>query len=94
MADTSKLTNADLPPANFQVLVSMFSTQAAVALGLLPHPVTNKQTVELPLAKHFISMLTVLEEKTKRNLTTEEESFLGSVLHRLRTTYLELERVK
>ena len=70
----------------------MFSTQAAVALGMIPHPLTKKQTVELPLARHFIGMLTVLEEKTKGNLNTEESTFLDRTLHQLRMAFLDAEK--
>jgi hypothetical protein len=70
----------------------MFSTQAAVALGMMPHPVTKQQVAELPVAKHFIGMLTVLEDKTKGNLTTEESSFLERTLHQLRMAYMDVEK--
>lgn len=89
MADMPKLTPADMPPPSFQILVSMFSTQAAVALGMIENPLTKKKTVELHLAKHFIGMLTILEEKTKGNLSTEEAEFLERSLHSLRMGFLQ-----
>ncbi len=70
----------------------MFSTQAAVALGMIPHPVTKQHTLELPIAKHFIGMLTVLEEKTKGNLSGEESSFLERTLHQLRIAFVDAEK--
>ncbi|MES2790998.1 MAG: DUF1844 domain-containing protein [Planctomycetota bacterium] len=92
MADTPKISESDIPAPSFPVLVSMFSTQAAVALGMIPHPVTKQMQTELPLAKHFIGMLTVLEEKTKGNLNSEEATFLERSLHQLRMAFLDLER--
>ena len=93
MADAaSNISAAEIPPPSFPVLVSMFSTQAAVALGMIPHPVTNQRTVELPIAKHFIGMLTVLEDKTRGNLSSEEATFLERSLHQLRVAFLEVER--
>lgn len=93
MADApTHIPESEIPPPSFPVLVSMFSTQAAVALGMIPHPVTKQQSVELPIAKHFIGMLTVLEEKTRGNLTGEETTFLDRSLHQLRVTFLEVER--
>jgi hypothetical protein len=92
MADMPKLTAADMPPPSFPVLVSMFSTQAAVALGLIENPVTKQKTIELHLAKHFIGMLTVLEDKTKDNLSSEESDFLDRSLHSLRMAFLQAEK--
>lgn len=92
MTDIPKVTSADIPPPSFPVLVSMFSTQAAVALGMIPHPMTKQQSVEIPLAKHFIGMLTVLEEKTKGNLSSEESTFLERTLHQLRLAFVDAEK--
>lgn len=92
MSDMPKVTSADIPPPSFPVLVSMFSSQAAVALGMIPHPVTKQQVPELPLAKHFIGMLTVLEDKTKGNLSKEEADFLERTLHQLRMAFVEVEK--
>ncbi|MDB5336129.1 MAG: hypothetical protein JWN70_1748 [Planctomycetaceae bacterium] len=91
-AAPTNISESDIPPPSFPVLVSMFSTQAAVALGMIPHPMTQKQSLELPLAKHFIGMLTVLEEKTEGNLNPEEKTFLERSLHQLRVAFLEAER--
>lgn len=91
-AAPTSIPESEIPPPSFPVLVSMFSTQAAVALGMIPHPVTKQQSVELPIAKHFIGMLTVLEDKTRGNLSSEENTFLERSLHQLRVAYLEVEK--
>ncbi len=78
-----------IPPADFSLLVSMFSTQAMVALGLIPEPGTGKPQTQLHLARHFIDLLGVLEEKTKGNLTEKETSGLSENLHYLRMLYLK-----
>ncbi|MCA9112383.1 MAG: DUF1844 domain-containing protein [Planctomycetaceae bacterium] len=83
---------AQLPPAEFATLMSMFSTQAMVALGVIPSPVDGKASQHLPLAKHFIDLLGVLDEKTKGNLSELESSMLGQSLHELRMAYVELSR--
>ena len=77
-----------VPPANIATLVTMFSTQTMVALGLIPNPATNKAEPQLPLAQHFIDLLGVLEEKTKGNLTDAEHRLLESSLHELRMAFL------
>jgi hypothetical protein len=78
-----------LPPASFEMLVRMFSTQAIVALGLIPTP-EGKVERQLPLARHFIDILAVLEEKCTGNLSPEEDRLLENTLHELRMAYIEV----
>jgi hypothetical protein len=88
-AATSGAESQPMPPPTFEVLVSMFSTQAMVALGLIPNPATGKAEVLPDLAKHFIDMLSVLETKTAGNLEPHEKTLLDSSLHQLRMTYVQ-----
>ena len=81
-----------LPPASFAMLVQMFSTQAIVALGLVPDPQTGQTTPRPNLARHFIDLLGVLETKTKGQLTRDEEQLLTANLHELRMAYVECSR--
>lgn len=81
-----------LPPASFPMLISMFSTQAMVSLGLIPNPLTGKAEPELILAKHYIDLLSVLEEKTVGNLEAQEKRMLGDSLHELRMLYVQQTR--
>ena len=78
-----------MPPATFSEFVAMLSTQAMIALGVIPNPVTEKQDVQLPLAKHFIDLLGILEDKTKGNLSDDEQSLLESTSHGLRMAYMK-----
>lgn len=77
-----------LPPASFGLLVSTFTTQALAAMGLLADPETGQPMVERSLAKHFIDLLGVLEEKTQGNLSVEEQNQLREDLHQLRMIYV------
>lgn len=79
----------ELPPASFPALINMLSTQAMVALGLIPNPATQKAECELPLARYFIDLIGVLEEKTAGKLTSEEASFLDETLHTLRMAFVK-----
>ena len=81
-----------LPPADFSTILMTFSTQAMVSLGLIPNPMTNKPEIQLDLARHFIDMLAVLEQKTKGNLSSEESALLDKSLHELRMVYVEQEK--
>lgn len=82
----------DLPPPNFQMLVSMLSTQAMIGLGMFADPETADSGPQLHLAKHFIELLALLEEKTKRNLTGHEDQLLKGTLHELRMMYVEAKK--
>jgi hypothetical protein len=77
-----------LPAASFALLVSTFTTQALAAMGLLADPETGQPVVERSLAKHFIDLLGVLEEKTQGNLSVEEQNQLREDLHQLRMIYV------
>jgi len=81
-----------LPPASFLLLATTLATQAMAGLGQLPDPIEKKPIVNLQLAQHYIEMLAVLEEKTKGNLTDEEQEMLGSVLYQLRSVYIAVDR--
>ena len=87
-----KFDPKQIPPASFSFLVSTFGAQGAVALGLAPNPMTGKTEVQPELAKHAIDTLSILEEKTKGNLTPDESQLLEGVLHQLRMAYLQLKK--
>lgn len=80
--------NRPLPPADLTFLVSTLYLQGALALGLMPHPATNKPEVQLDQAKHAIDLLSVLQQKTEGNRTPEESSEIDAALHELRLTYV------
>ncbi|MHC4426275.1 MAG: DUF1844 domain-containing protein [Planctomycetota bacterium] len=79
-----------LPEGNFAALVSMLTTQALFALGLLQVKGQEKNKPDLGLAKYNIDMLETLEEKTKGNLTKEEETVLANTLSELRMGYVKV----
>ncbi len=77
----------DLPPADFATLVLSLGSSVLMYMG--EGPEAKKAQRNLPMAKHAIDMLTVLEEKTKGNLSAEEEHILGSLLFDLRLRFVE-----
>jgi len=78
-----------LPQADFTTLVSSFLTQALVAMGMIEHP-QLKRSVNLDLAKFNVDMLSVLEEKTRGNLTEQEKQMLDQALHQVRMAFVEV----
>ena len=79
-----------LPEGNLAALISMLATQALFALGLLQIKGQEERKPDLELAKYNIDMLQVLEEKTKGNLTKEEEAVLSNTLSELRMGYVKI----
>lgn len=77
------------PPADFATLVLSLGSSAIAYLGAEPGPGEQKPTRNLPMAKHAIDLLSVLEEKTKGNLSPEEAQMLESLLFDLRLRYVE-----
>ncbi len=75
-------------PADFSTLISTMATQALFALGEIPDPRTGQRMMSLEMARHQIDMLGILEEKTKGNLTEEEQSLLSGTVYELRQRYI------
>jgi hypothetical protein len=73
---------------DFTTFVLSLGSSAFVHLGDVPHPDSNTAQPDLLLAKQTIDILGMLQEKTRGNLTPEEEGFLQSVLSDLRLRYV------
>ena len=78
-----------LPHIDFATFVLSLSHSALMHLGEAPDPDTNQTRVDLPLAKQNIDILVLLEEKTKGNLSGDEERLLAQVLFDLRMRFVE-----
>ncbi len=76
------------PEIDFVTFVVSLARSAMVEIGALPDPETGKPERNLPLARQTIDILGILQEKTRGNLTGEEERILDSVLYDLRMTYV------
>jgi hypothetical protein len=81
--------NETLPQIDFATFVLSLSHSALMHLGEAPDPDTNETHLDLGLAKQNIDILGMLEEKTKSNLTGDEERLLAQVLFDLRMRFVE-----
>lgn len=81
-----------IPEVDFVTFVVSLSTNALVSMGMLPRPDTGEKKRDLPLARQTIDILALLQQKTKGNLTGEEERILDTVLYDLRMTYVQVVR--
>ncbi len=77
-----------LPEISFSSFIFSLSTSALIQLGEVEDPFTQKKSRNLPLAKQTIDLIGMLKEKTKGNLTSEEEKFLDQILFDLRMRYV------
>jgi hypothetical protein len=79
-----------LPELDFSALVISLATTAQVSMGNIPNPQTSKPEQNLPAAQQMIDILGMLKEKTKSNLTREEQALLDNVLFNLRMQYVKV----
>lgn len=77
------------PEVNFSTFVLSLSTSCLLHFGEIPDPITKKQEKNLAMAKHAIDTLAMLQEKTKGNLSKEEEDLLENVLYNMRIKYVD-----
>ncbi len=81
--------NFEMPPASLELLLTTLATEALMSLGQIPHPATGQITVHRNQAKYLIDTIEVLRQKTKGNLTTDEQQAIDSLLHQLRLIFVE-----
>ncbi len=79
-----------MPTLSFTAFVISLATTAAIHLGDLADPATGERLEpNLEGATQMIEILTLLEEKTRGNLTAEERQVLEQVLYEVRVRFLE-----
>ena len=78
-----------VPPADFSTFILSLGSAALIHLGEVEPPGETGKRRDLPMAKHTIDLLTLLWEKTRSNLTPEEDKLLESLLYDLRLRYVE-----
>ena len=92
MADTETSRDYPIPPANFTFLVESILMQTQIQLGLLNFGEQDDKPNEpnLPLARHSIDMLAMIQEKTRGNLTVEEQRLIENGLTELRFRFVQV----
>jgi hypothetical protein len=84
----SEQEGRQLPPIDFPSYLLSYYTQGLVLLGEVPSPYSGKKEEDVDAARHTIEILTLLQEKTKGNLTQDEGKLLENVLYELRMKYM------
>lgn len=76
--------------ASFSMLIMSIASNSLMAMGHTPDPQTGKTEVDKQLAKFNIELLLTLKEKTKSNLTTEEQGLLDHIVQDLQLKFIQL----
>jgi hypothetical protein len=77
-----------IPELTFMDFIVSLSSSVAVHLGLVADPSTGRTDQNLVMAKQTIDLLALLQEKTRGNLTEEEEKLFESILFDLRLQFV------
>jgi hypothetical protein len=81
-----------LPPVDFAAFVLSLGSSALMHLGEVERPGTGQFEKNLPMAKHSIDILSMLEQKTRGNLDAAQGQLLENLLFDLRLRYVEATR--
>ena len=79
-----------MPQASFSFIVFSLRAQAEMQLGLMQLSEEEKQPPDLELARHTIDLMAVLLEKTKGNLSLEEQRLLENSVTELRFRFVQI----
>jgi Domain of unknown function (DUF1844) len=90
MAEVQTSTQSGELSQRFIEFTMMHAQNAALFLGQIPNPKTGQGEVNLELAKMFIDQLSMIQEKTRGNLTNEESTVLRNTLSNLQMIYVEV----
>ncbi|MGA7842497.1 MAG: DUF1844 domain-containing protein [Candidatus Acidiferrales bacterium] len=87
--------SGDINPTSrsFQMLIDFLTRNAAAMLGGMADPRTGQAFVDLEGAREVIDMLDALREKTRGNLSKEDDNLLIEVIGSLKLTFMEISKV-
>jgi len=84
-----KKDSAPLPEINFSSFLLSLSSSVLLHLGEIADPQSGEKKKDLVLAKQSIDIINLLKDKTKGNLTQEEEKLLEHLLYDLRMRFVK-----
>jgi len=80
-------------PASFVNFLTTLASQAAAALGAMPHPATGQRTLDLETGKYWVDVLAMLKDKTKNNLHPKEAELFDGILSDLQMQFVQVSRI-
>ena len=78
-----------LPPPTFEFLVFSLKTQAELRLGVISYGET-REPPDLPASRHAIDLLAMIADKTRGNLSLDEQRLIENSLTELRFRYVQV----
>ncbi len=88
-AEEANSTEIPLPEVTFATFILSLNTSALVHLGELPEPGKEEPEMDLALARHAIDTIAMLKEKTRGNLSKDEEALVDNILFDLRMKFVQ-----
>ena len=82
--------SASMPDVTFSAFVVGLSTQALIALGEVEDPALGKRQQDMAAGQQLIDIIAMLREKTRGNLSSDEDLLIEAILFELRMKYVEL----
>ncbi len=92
MKEAPKEPAHTLNEVDFSTLIFSLATGALIQMGIAPDPMTKKKSKNLDLARQNIDILTMLQTKTKGNLTNDEAKLMESLLAEIRLRFVEVSK--
>jgi hypothetical protein len=93
-ADRQARETADqgmLPEPHLYEIIQMIALQASIGLGGMTDPQTGQRIpAQLPLAKHYIDLLALFQQKTANNLDETESKMIEGALHELHLAFVQV----
>jgi hypothetical protein len=88
-SDRKETEYTPLPEVNFSTFVLSLSSSILLHLGEIADPQSGEKKKDLALAKQTIDIITLLKDKTKGNLTEEEQKLLEHILYDMRMRFVK-----
>ncbi|HLD35246.1 MAG TPA: DUF1844 domain-containing protein [Planctomycetota bacterium] len=92
LAQEASKAPQEFPPPDFHTYLASLSAQALISLGQMENPMTKKKETDLLQGRYIIDILVMLKEKTKGNLSKEEEANFQSLISGLQLLYVKLNK--
>ncbi|MDD4012671.1 MAG: DUF1844 domain-containing protein [Candidatus Omnitrophica bacterium] len=73
---------------DFNAFLSGLMAEALVAMGIVKNPLTGKNSKNMGHARIVIDTIEMLKDKTKGNLSADEDGNITNVLHQLRMMFV------
>ena len=89
MSEAPSGSKIPLPKIDFSSFILSLYSSGLAQLGKVEDPITGKKSINLDLAANTIDMIAMLEEKTRGNLTEEENKLLQALLNEIRLAFVE-----